>query len=127
MSQATLEHVEDLPGTYAAMGRWLKPGGFATHQVDFRCHHTAKEWNGHWAYSDLHWRIIKGKRPYLINRQSVSTHIAHAVTAGLEQVASTPVLDGQGIRRRQLARRFRDLTEEDLKTSGTFLVFRKTA
>ena len=125
MSQAALEHVEDLRGTYAAMGRWLKRDGFATHQIDFRCHHTAKKWNGHWAFSDLHWRIIKGKRPYLINRQSVSTHIAYAVTAGLEPLASTLVFDDQGIRRHQLARRFRDLTEEDLKTSGAFLVFRK--
>ena len=46
-SQAVLEHVVDLDPTYDALRRWLKPGGFMSHQIDFRSHGLAPEWNGH--------------------------------------------------------------------------------
>lgn len=38
ISRAVLEHVDDLPGTFADMKRALKPGGIALHQVDLRSH-----------------------------------------------------------------------------------------
>jgi len=43
LSQAVLEHVDDLSGAYRAMATWLKPDGFLSHQIDFRCHATASE------------------------------------------------------------------------------------
>lgn len=54
-SQAVLEHVEYLKDTYEAMHKWLKPNGFMSHQIDFKCHNTAHNWNGHWAYNDFVW------------------------------------------------------------------------
>ena len=53
LSQAVLEHVDDLAHAYQKMYDWLKPGGVMSHVIDFRCHHTARSWNGHWTYSDF--------------------------------------------------------------------------
>ena len=74
-SQAVLEHVDDLPGTYRAMRLWVKNGGMLSHSIDFRCHSTANDWNGHWQYSDRIWRLIRGKRSYLLNREAYSAHV----------------------------------------------------
>ena len=41
-SQAVMEHVANLPFTYKAFSEWLKPNGFMSHQIDFRCHGTAE-------------------------------------------------------------------------------------
>ena len=74
-SQAVLEHIDDLQGCYMAMKRWLNPDGFMSHHVDFRCHCKADTWNGHWTYSNTLWKIVVGKRPYLLNREPHSKHI----------------------------------------------------
>src|SRR5437870_3647895 len=60
-SQAVLEHVDDLPATYRAMHAWLKPGGYMSHQIDFRSHGMTKVWNGHWALSDGLWKLMRGR------------------------------------------------------------------
>ena len=73
-SQAVLEHVDDLPLVYDLMYRWLKLGGFMSHTIDFDCHHTSRDWNGHWTYSDSTWKLIRGRRPYFINRKPYSRH-----------------------------------------------------
>jgi SAM-dependent methyltransferase len=75
-SQAVLEHVEDLRNTYKSMHLWLKPTGYISHQIDFKCHGTADEWNGHWQYSDFVWKLVRGRRLYFLNREPHSTHIA---------------------------------------------------
>ncbi|RJP62040.1 MAG: hypothetical protein C4541_00460 [Candidatus Auribacter fodinae] len=54
-SQAVLEHIDNLPEAYESMRLWLKPDGFMSHQIDFKCHGTAEEWNRHWAYSQSEW------------------------------------------------------------------------
>ncbi len=123
-SQAVLEHVDDLDRTYAAMRDWLRPGGIMSHQIDFRCHGTADDWNGHWTCSDLHWRLIRGGRPYLINRQPRSTHLdllkRHGFELVYEQIRELPsVLD-----RSDLAPRFRLLSDTDLTTSGAHMLSR---
>lgn len=120
-SQAVLEHVDDLEAAYGAMRRWLKPGGLMSHQIDFRSHGFAAQWNGHWAYSELAWRIVRGGRPYLLNREPRSTHrrllAAHGFRIAFEQSVTRP----SGIGRQRLARRFRAMSEEDLTTAGWFV------
>jgi SAM-dependent methyltransferase len=121
-SQAVLEHVDDLEGVYAAMHRWLAPTGLISHQVDFRCHRKADTWNGHWTYSDFTWKLIVGRRAYLLNRLPYSRHLDFLRRAGFEIVAERTVRSDSVLRRRELAARFRAMTDDDLTTSGAYLL-----
>lgn len=121
-SQAVLEHVDDLEGVYAAMHRWLAPTGLISHQVDFRCHRKADTWNGHWTYSDFTWKLIVGRRAYLLNRLPYSRHLDLLRRAGFEIVAERTVRTDSVLRRRELAARFRAMTDDDLTTSGAYLL-----
>lgn len=121
-SQAVLEHVDDLDFTYEALYRWLKPGGFMSHQIDFKCHGTAKEWNGHWAYSDFVWRLVGKRPPYLlINRQPHSTHINLVQRCGFEVVCDIKIKDNSGIQREKLSPRFSTISDDDLTISGALI------
>ena len=127
-SQAVLEHVDDLDGTYRAMHAWLAPHGYISHQVDFKCHHTASTWNGHWTHSDRRWRLIRGRLNYLLNRQPFSTHTGLLARHGFRVLAEQAVTRESTLRREQLAPRFRHLTDADLVTSGAyFLAVKETA
>jgi len=121
-SQAVLEHVDDLEGVYAAMRRWLKPGGVMSHQIDFKCHRKADTWNGHWTYSDFAWKVVVGRRSYLLNRAPHSCHVALLQKSGFEIVSDRMIRSHSALRRPQLAARFRDLSEDDLTTSGAYIV-----
>ncbi len=120
-SQAVLEHVNDLPSTQAAMHSWLRRGGYMSHQIDFRCHGTATEWNGHWRYGDLLWTLIKGRRPYLLNRLTHSQHLEAILRAGFEVVQDDRQLSPSRYSRDDLAPRFRNIPPDDLTTSGAFV------
>jgi len=121
-SQAALEHVDDLDGVYAAMRRWLKPTGVMSHQIDYKCHRKADTWNGHWTYSDLAWKVVVGRRSYLLNRAPHSRHLALLARNGFEIVGDRAIRSPSTLKRRELAARFRDMTDEDLTTSGAYLV-----
>ncbi|WHZ15121.1 MAG: hypothetical protein OJF52_001962 [Nitrospira sp.] len=125
-SQAVLEHVDDLERTYRMLSRWLKSDGFMSHQVDFKSHGSAVEWNGHWTYSDFAWTVIRGKRPYLLNRQPHSVHLNLLTKNGLQIVCDQRHTTTSGVTRQQLARRFQHLSDEDLKTSSAFVQAVKT-
>lgn len=120
-SQAVLEHVDDLHGIYRSMRSWLKPKGYMSHQIDFKCHGTAEEWNGHWVYSDLVWKVIKGKRPYLLNREPHSAHIALLDKEGFEIVYDGRMTSESHITASDLASRFRNISFKDLTTSNAFI------
>lgn len=121
MSQAVLEHVLDIDGTYEAMRKSLKPSGYLSHVIDFKCHGTAHEWNGHWAYSDFMWKLILGRRPYLINRQPHSRHLAAMAQEGFDVVRDDKVPMETRLTRSDLAPSFQNIPEADMTTSGTFI------
>lgn len=124
-SQAVLEHVDNLTETYEAMYAWLKPGGYASHVIDFRAHHLSPNWNGHWAYSDWEWRIVRGKREFLLNRFPVSMHLDSAKTAGFEILSLECNESTGGLPPLSLSPRYRQLSDSDLRTSGAVLILRK--
>jgi len=116
VSQAVLEHIDDLPGTYRAMRLWLKPDGLTSHDVDFRAHSTARFWNGHWKYSDRVWKLIRGRRSYLLNREPYSTHLRLLRENGFLAVGGQTTKADPIIERQRLAPRFQGLTDQDLTT-----------
>ena len=125
ISHSVMEHVEDIDKAYSAMYEWLKPGGFISHQIDFRSHGTAETWNGYWTYSEIMWRIMSGKLPYLINRQPCSAHISVLTKLGFDIVCFQKRHENSGIKRTQLDSRWQSLSDDDLKCSGLFIQAKK--
>jgi len=120
VSQAVLEHVEDLETTYAAMRTWMKPGASMSHSVDFSCHGLTRAWNGHWMLGDFTWRAVRGTRRYLINRQPLSTHLDLLRRYEFEPVHIDRRREDAGVGFRP-AERFRGLSAEDAATRGAFI------
>lgn len=124
-SQAVLEHVDNLQETYQAMFAWLKPGGYASHVIDFNAHGRSPYWNGHWAYSDWQWKLVRGKREFLLNREPMSMHLAYAKKAGFEVLLLERSQRSHGLEVMALASRFRRMDALDAETSGVLLILQK--
>ena len=125
LSHSVLEHVVDLDSTYAAMHRWLAPGAWMSHQVDLTSHGLAAAWNGHWSYPDWLWRVILGRRPFLLNREPVSGHLRRMQAAGFEVMRELVQYRDDGIRHSELASTWRALGDADLRGAGLFIQARK--
>jgi len=123
-SQAVLEHVEDIDATYDALFQWLRPGGVMSHQIDFRSHSLTRDWFGHWTIPGWLWRIVKGRRPYLINRLPASKHLESMRRHGFDIVQQLPQT-APAAKRNELASEFGDLTDDDLRTSALYVIARK--
>lgn len=125
ISQAAMEHVDDLEGTIKNISRMLKRGGVSTYQVDLKCHGTSKWWNGHWMYSPLEWKIIRGRVPYLINRASLSKHLALHKKYGLKIRGVKVFRMKTELPRAYFALEFRNIPEDDLTASSAFICSEK--
>jgi hypothetical protein len=125
ISQSVLEHVDDLAGTYRALYRWLKPGGWMSHQIDFKSHQLSKRWNGYRTCSEGMWTLTVGRRPFLINRQPASVHLRLLQEAGFTVVTQQKCIRNDGVARQELAPLWADLSEEDLNCSGMYVIARK--
>lgn len=123
-SQAVLEHVDDVQAAYLNLSRWLRHGGLMSHRIDYSSHGITREWNGHWTISESMWNIIRGKRAYLINRLPHSAHIAAMLRGGFH-VLFEQRSAGSACLRQKLASTYRNLGDEDLTTTGAFIVAKK--
>lgn len=124
-SQAVLQYVENIEGTYRAFFTWLKPGGYCSHAIGLGAMHLSPYWNGHWAYSNLEWQLLCGRREFVPNRAPLSAHIAAANRAGFHvlHLDRQPASGGLGVH--ALSPRFRSMSHEDLSTSGAMVVLHK--
>jgi hypothetical protein len=125
-TQAVLEYVP-LEETYGAMSAWLRPGGYGSHVVDLSAHYLAPVSNGHWAYSDLEWRLACGRRETRLNREPLGRHLEVARAHGFEIVASHTDVSDDALPADRLARRFRSLDPVDVRTRGVVLILRRQA
>lgn len=126
LSHAVLQSVLDLDSTYATLYSWLKPGGLMSHQIDFTSFRTSRAWNGHWAYSEAVWKLIVGRRPYLINREPHSTHIRLMTKQGFTIVCDLQNYSNErGITRPLLSSRWKHIAEDDFTCSGAFIQARR--
>jgi hypothetical protein len=120
-SQAVMEHVDDLDSVYQSSCDWLRSGGMISHQIDFKSHGTSEGWDGYRAYSDLGWRVIRGNRPYLINRVSSSGQLEAVRRHGFRVVNEISAYKDPTLTARQHAKRFRDLDADARRTAGLFV------
>jgi SAM-dependent methyltransferase len=121
-SQAVLEHIDPLQQAYGAMHLWLKPSGIMSHSIDFRSHGLTTDWNGHWAQSEIAWKLLRGKRPYMINRQPHSFHLKLLREAGFDVLRDEHYKLPSRIKGSMIAGRFSNISDEDLSISETFIV-----
>ena len=126
ISQAVLQDMghepakSELAGTFQAMSRWLRKGGVMSHQINFAFPGNP-EWNHHWRYSDAAWRVVRGHRPLFENRVPLSVYLALCDENDFE-VVSVKRVEQEGLPREKVAPRFRDLSEDDFRTSSAHIV-----
>lgn len=125
VSQAVFEHVDDPAGSHCAVHDWLRPGGWASHTIDCSAHYLSSRWNAHWTVGRAAWKVIRGRRPWLLNREPASRHLAWMRQAGLEPLRVERVYADSEIDKRQLAGEFRTLSDEDLRTRGLYVLARR--
>jgi hypothetical protein len=125
LSQAVMEHIDELENSYKAMYKWLVFGGVMSHDIDFKCHGFATKWNGHLTYSDITWKLIRGKLPYLINREPHSKHLELMKNNGFKILVDKCMLTPAGVTRESLAPRFKNVTDDDLRISESYILATK--
>lgn len=123
LSNAVMEHVPELMQTYSTTAQWLKPGGWASHQIDFRSHGLFRAWDGHWACPDWLWACFKGRRAYLLNREPLSVHRVLARANGFEEVRCERTILLPETKR--LSARFAQMDDIDRSTAGVYVLLRK--
>ncbi|MGO8943648.1 MAG: hypothetical protein ACLQJ7_08235 [Syntrophobacteraceae bacterium] len=125
ISQAVMEHVDNVEGAYRSMYKWLGSGGIMSHQIDFTSHDMSDYWNGHWTFSDLVWKMIRGKKSYLLNREPFSTHIKLQHKLGFKILKEIRIENHNGVDREKLSPKFVDMSEQDFCTSSALIVSTK--
>ena len=120
-SQAVLMAVSNLDETYSMIQQFLKKGGVTSHQIDFKSFNTSDKWNGHWTYSDTIWKIILGRKPYLINRAPYSIHASLHDKYGLKIIKAQKEYLNSDLSKSQLAPRFETMPDEDLITRSVLI------
>lgn len=124
-SQAALEHVEDLGATHAALAARLRPGGMACHVIDFRSHCITTGWDGHLQYSPRLWRLVKGRRPYLLNRAAPLKHLQALEAAGFTILVEDRVLHEPTVPIGNLPKSFQQWSTDDRRTATMTVVARR--
>lgn len=122
LSQVVLEYVDDVRSTCELLYRWVRPGGFTSHQIDLTSGGRTAKWNGHWGISPGVWKLVKGRRSYYLNRLPHSAYVELLKETGFEVACDLPVIDRSGLAGARLSPTFRNLSEEDLTTRAAFIV-----
>jgi SAM-dependent methyltransferase len=124
-SQAVMLYVSDVDSVYAAMSRWLRPGGVMSHTINCTSVGLTPEWDGHWTLSDRDWAQIEGCQPYAVSRLPYSAHVEAMQKAGLTIVAAKKESAVPTMSRDGLAPPFRRLSEGDRTTARAFVLATK--
>ena len=126
ISQAALQEMDhvpsrdDLRNNMEAIASYLKPGGVMSHQIDFSGPGGA-EWNHHWTYGSFSWKLIRGKRPYYVNRAPLSEYLRLFDLVGCN-VVGVDLAAREGLSRDRLASPFKNLPDADLRTRAALVV-----
>ena len=131
VSQAVLQEIPHgardsaLRETVAATRQWLRPGGIASHQIDLGLYGMTP-WNVHWSWSDLVWKIVRGRRENFVNREPVSSYASVFRECGFSIVA-IQAEEREGVDDSVLMPRFRSLPATERRTRTALIVVKKEA
>jgi len=122
LSHAVLEHVVDLNSAYGALYAWLKTGGMMSNHIDFSSHGLSEKWNGFRAYPEWVWKLVVGKRPFLMNRQPYSVHVNLMERNNFKIICNLKHYRREdGIQRSQLSSYWKNISDDDLTISSAFI------
>ncbi len=121
ISNAVMEHVDEVPVAYQHAYRLLKPQGVIASVIDYKCHGTAGLWNGHWAYTDLAWKIVRGRCSYFINRWSHSMHVDE-LRKLFAEVREVRYIRENALEKKDITPRFASLPATDFETGEGFII-----
>jgi hypothetical protein len=124
-SQAALECIDELDSTFDAMNSWLKPNGLMSHTIDFKSHGLTSQWNGHWKFNEFEWSLAKGGRSFLVNRKTLSDYMKLHEKYGFRIYEKEPVKTENLIPLNSLSKRYRSLPENEITTSGIYIISEK--
>jgi len=125
LSHSVLQYVDNLENLFRELRRLLVDGGVMSHQIDLTGHNTSDIWNGHLGFSERSWSIIRGNRPYFLNREPYSTYVSAIKKQDFEIIFDLKQTQHGGLVRGQLSKKWSHLTEQDLTCSGAFIQARK--
>ncbi len=126
ISNAVMEHVDDLQQTYKTMYKWLVPGGYCSHIIDYGAHEFSIDWYKHLYYNNMFWKFLLHGRKYSINRLSHSFQVEAMQKAGFEILLNERMKDKNVAERNKVNSRIRSLfSDEDLETSSGQIIARK--
>tara|TARA_B110000037_G_C17067744_1_gene484507 strand:- start:479 stop:1462 length:984 start_codon:yes stop_codon:yes gene_type:complete len=121
ISQAVLEHFDELELGYGIMKKWLNKDGYMSHSIDFKSHNKSKTWDGHWKIPNWYWYLLKGGRPFLINRQPLSIHVNFLKKNDFNIIFTQLSKSVPTYERRKLNNNFKTMSDQDRHTSGAFI------
>jgi hypothetical protein len=124
ISNSVLEHVDDVELAYTAFSNWLKPGGYMAHLIDYSSHALFNEWNGHWGCSEITWKLLRGRRHYLINRLSHSRHKAMLAKFKFDVIDDIRIQRVDGLVKERFSSPYCDMPTDDANTHLGFLICR---
>jgi SAM-dependent methyltransferase len=131
LSRSVLEHVDDLPATFADMYAALREGGLAVHKVDLKSHGLHKDNSLDFlTWPQGLWSLMYSNRG-VPNRWRIDTHRRAMAASGLHALSLRPTLvadprEMQDVRP-HLSRPFRSISDEDLSWLGYWAVLQKGA
>jgi hypothetical protein len=124
ISQSVLQYTK-LEEVYDTMHGWLKPGGLMSHVIDFSSLGISNTWNGHWAYTAWEWRLFKFGKKILLNRSYLGLHKEYIRQFSFELLTVMSYKNENGLPVDQLAKEFKHLDEEDIKTYAAYILAAK--
>lgn len=123
-SHSVLEHVDDIVTLHRLSREWLAQGGLVSHEIDYGSHDLTRTWNGHWTVPAPLWRVLRGKRPFLINRNSHQDHLDAMASFGIHLLEEERTERPGGLSRARFAHEFATMPEIDARTAVALMIAR---
>jgi len=120
-TQTVLQHFTNLQDIYGKMYGWLKKDGIMSHMIDLTALKFSDSWDGHWTYSDFEWKLVAGRNSVGINREPHSAHIKYLNDLHFNIICDIKLTSAPIIKRKNLAKKYKNMSEEDLSISSIFI------